>query len=668
MILDDGILSSFILDLSSEDSPYLFSTIPIHILGSVYERFLSKVIRITPGGLVRVEEKPEVRKAGGVYYTPRYIVNHIVNETVGRILNGKAPADISTIRIADPACGSGSFLIRAFERICEYYLEWLVANPSKQNKKLCHRDSGNALLLTTGLKRKILIENIYGIDVDPQAVEVTQLSLYLKILEGETRNSMQAQRPLFPSETFLPDLSRNIQCGNSLIGMDIMNLFIDHSEMDRIRPFDWEEAFPKVFGRGGFDVVIGNPPYLYSAGQEYKEYFESHFSLDEYQTDFYVFFIEQALRKLKRGGSLGFIISDSWIKGKHFSRLRTHLVEHNRLRTVVVFEYTPFKGAAIENSIIVVEKRPPADFIDVYAYENPDTLITLNKLRVADVVGKPHIDIHFLKETADILAKMEKGNEPLLKFCLLNRGVHAYRTDGYGKSKFGSGYQTKRDKAEQSYHATTRVNKSFLPEIKGKHLFRYGYNWDGTYLSYGDWLAEARRPEFFLTPKLAIRKIIGARLVCTFIKAPVVLDQSIYVAIERPGCEIDLRFLLGILGSAVGAWYLRVRHGIYDTLYPWFTKEQLATLPVPHVDLETTDGERVHDHLVRLVDRMLGLQKKLKRTSGHADVTHLQRLLRGTDTEIDRAVFALYGLSEHQKRTILSAISKSVEAEVQTGA
>ena len=157
-----------------------------------------------------IEEKPEVRKAGGVYYTPRYIVEYIVEQTVGKMLAGRKPEETLQLRFLDPACGSGSFLLRVFERVCEHWQQWLMDNPSKRRKDWCWlEEKANALHLTARLKRRILRETIYGVDLDPQAVEVTQLSLYLKMLEGETSETLQREQEWFKDdEPILPRCRR----------------------------------------------------------------------------------------------------------------------------------------------------------------------------------------------------------------------------------------------------------------------------------------------------------------------------------------------------------------------------------------------------------------------------------------------------------------------------
>ena len=217
-------------------STYLFGIIPVDILGSVYERFLGSVV--LPDGTV--EQKPEVRKAGGVYYTPKAVVNYIVENTVGKVLEGKSPSEVRRLRVLDPACGSGSFLLRAFERICEYHVHWYTTHVEDRDKRRCFLDANGDIRLTTGYKRSILINNIFGVDIDPQAVEVTQMSLYLKVLEGETSQTLENDHRLFPEETYLPDLDNNIKCGNSLVSSDIaLELGDDDARLNWINPFDW---------------------------------------------------------------------------------------------------------------------------------------------------------------------------------------------------------------------------------------------------------------------------------------------------------------------------------------------------------------------------------------------------------------------------------------------
>jgi hypothetical protein len=259
--IDDKVLKSIFRGLYYPESPYEFSVLPVEILGQVYEQFLGKVIRLTAAHQARVEEKPEVKKAGGVYYTPSYIVDYIVQHTVGRLLEDKTPKEAARLTVLDPACGSGSFLLGAYRYLLEWHQkQYTEAGPEKHKKEI-FQAAGGVWRLTTAEKKRILLNNIYGVDIDPQAVEVTKLSLLLKVLEGESQETLDNQFKLF-HERALPDLAGNIKCGNSLIGPDFyegrQTALFDEEERYRVNVFDWNTAFPKIMKAGGFDAVIGN--------------------------------------------------------------------------------------------------------------------------------------------------------------------------------------------------------------------------------------------------------------------------------------------------------------------------------------------------------------------------------------------------------------------------
>jgi hypothetical protein len=263
LLIDDKILKDIIRGLYYPESPYEFSVFPAEILGQVYEQFLGKVIRLTESHQAKIEAKPEVKKAGGVYYTPAYIVDYIVKQTVGVLCEGKTPRQLTKLRVLDPACGSGSFLIGAYTHLLTYHRDWYAAHDPTKHRKEVYQGPSGEWKLTTNEKKRILLNNIYGVDIDSQAVEVTQLSLLLKVLEGESSETLKSQLS-FVGERALPDLGNNIKYGNSLIGMDYFtnSLLPDEEELRRINPFDWATEFPEIMKNGGFDAVIGNPPYV----------------------------------------------------------------------------------------------------------------------------------------------------------------------------------------------------------------------------------------------------------------------------------------------------------------------------------------------------------------------------------------------------------------------
>jgi hypothetical protein len=191
LALDNKALKDIFRNLHYPESPYEFSVLGADILGHVYEQFLGKVIRLTEGHRAKVEEKPEVRKAGGVYYTPTYIVDYIVKNTVGKLCEGKNSRQISSLRILDPACGSGSFLLGAYQYLLDYHRDRYQKDGARKHTQEIYQGYGGQWYLTTREKKRILLNNIFGVDIDSQAVEVTKLSLLLKVMEGENQDTLE---------------------------------------------------------------------------------------------------------------------------------------------------------------------------------------------------------------------------------------------------------------------------------------------------------------------------------------------------------------------------------------------------------------------------------------------------------------------------------------------
>jgi hypothetical protein len=271
LALDNKVIKNILNELYYPISPYEFSVLSVEILGSAYEQFLGKQIRLTAGHKAVIEEKPEVRKAGGVYYTPQYIVDYIVENTVGKLTEKKTPEEIAKLKIVDPACGSGSFLIGAYQYLLNWHQQYYKprfdelttiagsneyttkqrTDAQKERNHLPLTPDGN---LTTAVKKQILLNNIFGVDIDAQAVEVTKLSLVLKCMEGETKSSLAAQMQF--GERVLPTLDDNIKSGNSMIDMDFYEGELDFEPgiEKKVKPFSWQHAFPKVFKEGGLIV------------------------------------------------------------------------------------------------------------------------------------------------------------------------------------------------------------------------------------------------------------------------------------------------------------------------------------------------------------------------------------------------------------------------------
>ena len=393
--IDDKVIKDIVKHLYYPDSPYEFSVLPADILGQVYEQFLGKVIRLTPSHQAVIEDKPEVKKAGGVYYTPTYIVNYIVDNTLGRMLTDKTSLkEAAKLKILDPACGSGGFLIGAFQYLIDWHLKYYTADKETTRKYLTvknppiHQTANGSYLLTTSEKKRILLNNIYGVDIDSQAVEVTKLSLLLKVLEGESEETISNQMKFF-RERALPDLSENIKCGNSLIGPDFYDQmemsFLDDEEKLRINVFDWETEFKAIMDAGGFDVVIGNPPYLRIQGlQEFYEnqikYFQAHYKSAVKRFDLYLLFIEKGLLLLNISGKLGFICPHKFLNSDFGSGIREKLIADNSIDSIISFgNNLIFSQATTYTCLLFLSNNNQSDF-RYYEFGNKDKIQLQNKL------------------------------------------------------------------------------------------------------------------------------------------------------------------------------------------------------------------------------------------------------------------------------------------------
>lgn len=329
------------------DSPYDFSVIDSSILGEIYELFLARQIVLDVNGSIQVVEKPEIIASNGVVSTPKYIVDEIVQRTLQPLCKDLSPLALKELHVCDISCGSGVFLLAIYEYLVNHYREWYIANEPQRFPGKIYPVDNHTWHLTLAEKHMILLAHIYGVDNDPQAVEVAKFSLLLKILEGETESTIAAFN--HTGRKALPNLKENIKSGNSLVDAHLFD-FVAPSQIDevlvQINPFDWQQEFPQVMMSGGFDAIVGNPPYVriqnmvqYSPIEvDYYRHNKTVFkTAGQDNFDKYYLFIERGLQLLKQSGYLGYIVPNKFLTIQSGQQLRQLLSQERNLRQLVHF-------------------------------------------------------------------------------------------------------------------------------------------------------------------------------------------------------------------------------------------------------------------------------------------------------------------------------------------
>jgi len=652
--IDDKLLKDIIKKLYYPDCPYEFSVLPVEVLGNAYEQFLGKRISLTAGHHARIEEKPEVRKAGGVYYTPKYIVDYIVKNTVGKLLENSTPKNVSKLHFLDPACGSGSFLLGAFQYLMDWHLDCHQKDYEKTGKipvspqaggkralksgpQAIFQGKGGEWFLSTYEKKRILLNNLYGVDIDANAVEVTKLSLLLKVLENENSETLTRQMGIW-HERALPNLSDNIKCGNSLIAPDYYDsqqtVLFDEEEALRINVFDWQTEFKEVFANGGFDAVIGNPPYIPIEMMDnyQKEYFQKHFPQLERKYDSSIVFILASLVKINPNGRLGFISSITWQTGENYAKLRAFLFNTAGVLNLINLPFNVFKDAYVDTGIYILSGKPTEKY-SIHCFPKKEHNPNLKTIKFTEVpislISPPDFKIVLDPQASMILLRLY-GDLRFTTLGNISKSTQGLAGARYSRNSNGDG-------------------EMIYPFLEKGQVYRYTMQVEVTSsVDMSD--KKSLIPFYIAKPKLLIRRVINRqdRLMVSYMDQRLVFKKDInpFLLTET---NMTAYYVLGILNSMLISFlYVRTSSIATKDDFRQTTLAELRRIPIRTINFDDPADKAIHERMVTLVEQMLELRKILSETRDPRSREQLQRRIDATDKQIDKLVYQLYELTEEE--------------------
>lgn len=621
LIIRDKIILELV-DLSEYD---FGSDLNVNILGHIFEQSISDLeeIKSEIDGIIDID-KPGKRKKDGIFYTPEYITRYIVKECVGGWLEAKKEElgvnqlpelneqdfnsiklvktrdkgskkltdkldynkniekhvkywekyreVLSKIKVLDPACGSGAFLNQVFDFL---YLEGESVNSELAKLRLGQREAFD-------LDKHILTNNIYGVDLNQESVEITKLSLWLK-----TANKHKE----------LTTLDDNIQCGNSII---------DDSMVTGDLAFNWKDRFKKVFAGGGFDVIIGNPPYGAYLDQDSKVFLQKNYSTFQGNFEIYFFFIEKIKDLISKSGKLGFITPDTWINIPQAQKLRKHVLNEYGINTIVTFKHPVFADASVNAIVFILTHGLKSDICRVVNVESPSIemftgISKYNECEVSEWENSDDNQFQIWQKKSDVslIKKIEAGSEKGETFLDVCQGIVPYSTE----------HLTKEQVKSRIYHSPTKIGSEYGIWIQGRAIKRYNIDLsDHEYLKYGTWLHRPRKPKYFSGDRILIQEITGGnppRISAAICKETLYHDPGIISCLNISTSSSE--YLLAVINSKLISWYnIKTSPKGKRTAFPKVLIGDIRKFPIKKVDSEME--KRIANLVIELTQLTIDFQ------------------------------------------------------------
>ena len=715
-VLDGLYVDNEVFEEMRKISEYDFdSELNENILGHIFEQSVSDIEELKKS--VSGEEfdsKKSKRKKDGIFYTPKYITKYIVENSIKNWLDDKRKElgedelpeltekdfeikyaskksdkriysenfkkhidfwtkyreAVKNIKIVDPACGSGAFLITAFECLL------------KQNNYIDDKifDLTGVKDLFSDTTKEILQNNIFGVDLNKESVEITKLSLWLKTADKNKT---------------LASLENNIKCGNSLI---------DDAEIAGELVFDWEKEFPQVFENGGFDIVVGNPPYvdIKSLNPVEVKYYFKRFLTTENRVNLYSIFIEKGIEILSKNGILSFINPNSMLVNDSYAKLRDLIF--SKITHIVKLPDNIFEEAKVETIIFEIKNSEnKINVVNVIKYNKSEKIVSIDENKIIKIyksdwdTEKKHFNIYISKREKEILNKIENENLKLEDIADFTLGITPYdKYRGHDKDTI----------KKRLFHSDTKIDSTYKPLITGENIQRYFIdNKIKEYIKYGEWLGAKREERFFNEPRILIRQIISGkppRIYAGYTEESLYFTQIGFGIISKKE-SINNKYILVILNSLLMNFYHKYMY--LDLEKDLFQKILIANckkLPIREISLEAQQPfiekankmlflnknlQELSQKFQRLLTRKFELEKlstklqdwyllefsefvkELKKSKiklflkeemeweeifleKKEEADKVKNEIEMTDKEIDRMVYELYGLSEEEIKIV----------------
>lgn len=599
--IDDAVLFKHTENLSNYD---FASEVDVNILGHIFENSLNELDEIKAELEGEVIDKTKTkRKKDGVFYTPKYITKYIVENTIGKLCNekkielcignevvnisyvtkGKNPKLSSqgkdynlklkeyrnwllNLKICDPACGSGAFLNQSLEFLISEHN--LLESYVLQLQELI---SGKGIQ-TTGLRDitdEILENNLFGVDLNEESVEIAKLSLWLRTAQPNRK---------------LNDLSGNIKCGNSLI---------NDSEIAGDKAFNWQQAFPQVFAKGGFDVIIGNPPYVLCQPSNTNEItldYYKKFEVASYKIDLFHLFFEKSISILNKKGLLGFITPNTYLMNKYIQKLRKFILENTTIAIIVNYEDSVFVDAGVDVASIVLNKE-------------------INQNTKTNVFTSNKGNLTFVKSLFQIEWLNESENSFNIKDNFILNTENCIGYNEIGNSYFGiQAYDRKSSISEM------KENEFYLPLIDGSEINRYETSLPNKYFNFIDSNIKSGGDYNVYKRKRIVVRQIGQTPIIGLCEPNIVTSNTLYNLYPKDE-KYDLYFLLAILNSNLLKKYWLFTYSDGKQLFPKIKGYQLKNLPIPKVNIEQQQPIILMSKNINLLsDELQELSSKFQRT------------------------------------------------------